>query len=82
MRNAQPAGGDTQAEKMRKKGYELATVVADRVGITVQAVYKWLQDGVVRGVRIGTRRYVERASVVEYFKRVDPRSVALLELDK
>jgi len=67
----------TPQDELRKKGFLPAKEVAERVGLTTQAIYNWCNEKTVHGVRYGRERWVEWNSVVAHFKKVDPEAAKL-----
>lgn len=67
----------TPQENLRKKGFVPAVEVAQKFGFTAQAIYNWLDEEKVKGVRLGRARWVEWKSVVAHFKSVDPEAAKL-----
>ena len=79
-KNGKKTQKQAERERLRGEGYVHASEVAERVGKSVQTVYYWLAQDKVEGVRIGTHRYVKWSSVVDLFKKSDPKAVELLGL--
>lgn len=69
-----------ERDALAEKGYVPASEVAKRVGKSPQAIYYWLQQGKLDGVRVGVHWYVKEKSLIEYYKRIDPKAVELLGL--
>jgi excisionase family DNA binding protein len=61
--------------EMATKGYITVKVAAAMLRQSMPAVYRLLDAGIVKGVRFGRTRYVERASLLVY---IGPDGVKLL----
>lgn len=67
----------TQAQKMREQGYLTILDVAKALGVHVTSIYRLLNLGRVESIRVGRARYVNRASVIAYYKGIDEKTAAL-----
>lgn len=64
-----------QVLAMRAKGYCTVKEAADLGGVSVIRLYTLLDEGRIAGIRVGGRRYVNKASAEAHFKpRLDARS--------
>ncbi len=66
--------------QLRAKGYVPAVEAAARLGFTAQSLYFWMDDGLIHGVKLGGRRWVEWNSVIQYFRTKDPEAAKLVGL--
>lgn len=51
---------------MRTKGFMPAMEVSNKLGNDISTVYRWVDDGKVEGMQVGTRRYVKVISLVNH----------------
>ena len=64
-------------DQVTSQGYEKASPLARRLGVSVQTLYRWVDTGKVRGTKVGGTRYVHIASLREY---LGPEAGAALEV--
>ena len=69
-----------ERDALAAKGYIPASEAAEKVGKSTQTLYYWLAQKKIDGVRIGVHWYVREKSLTEYYKKMDPKAVALLGL--
>lgn len=53
-----------QAEMMEAKGWMLASTAAERLGVHITTIYRWIDGGKVEGTGPSHRRYVKVASLI------------------
>jgi excisionase family DNA binding protein len=69
-----------EKDQLASKGYIPAKDAAEKIGKSTQTIYYWLEQKKVEGVRIGTHWYVKETSLAAYYKKMDPKAVALMGL--
>lgn len=55
-----------QAKMMAERGLLPAPVLAEKAGVTVYTVYRWIKLGKVRGEKAGAHWYIDKASAAAY----------------
>lgn len=63
---ASTKGRNVRQAQLLGPGYMTIAAVVDATGVTKAAVAKWLDAGRVRALKVGRRRYVDRASLARY----------------
>lgn len=54
--------------------YFKVTEVAARYKVTRQAVYKWINEGILPAVRVGTATRIRSDDLISFEKRIEPGS--------
>ena len=55
-----------QVEMMREKGYVTCAVAAEKAGVSVFSIYRWVEDKKVTSVSVGRHLYVQYDSLLTY----------------
>lgn len=70
-------------DRMYRKGYISGLEAVERSGIARSTLYDALNDGRIKGIKIGARRYVELKSFLEYLGEaafeLTPQEVKILK---
>lgn len=66
MTMASTKGRNVRQAQLLGPGYMTIADVVAATGVTKAAVAKWLDSGRVRALKVGRRRYVDRASLARY----------------
>lgn len=59
--------------------YYKVTEVAERFKVTRQAVYKWINEGQLRAVRVGTATRIRSDDLAAFERPIDPQREPLAE---
>ena len=53
-------------DRLKAKGYVPASGIAEKLGKHVTTIYRWIDAGVIDGIRVGKLRYVSLQSLFDY----------------
>ncbi len=68
----------SQAEMMEGEGYLPAAAAAEKAGVTVYTIYRWIKTGKIEATKVADRWYVKVSSLAAELGPVCARAAGLL----
>jgi len=67
--------------RMHAQGFMSVKDAAAKIGVSIDTIYRLVRGEKVQFITVGSVKWVERASLANYYRQIDPRVPELLGLE-